>query len=78
MVVMNMNSFLSFTATASRSALFNLHGILPEDQIFEVPELACLVATALGALGLLPDWGKEQKLSAPSGDVPASTVILHG
>ena len=38
--------------------------------------LTCLLATALGALGLLPDWGKDNKLSAASGDVPASTVIL--
>ena len=37
---------------------------------------ACLLVTGLGALGFLPDWGKDHKLSAASGDVPASTVIL--
>ena len=38
--------------------------------------LVCLIAMILGIFGILPDWGKDKEISALSGDVPASTVIL--
>ena len=78
MVVMNWNSFLFFLLLPLAALLFLIFmAFTQRTRIFwGFLSLACLVATALGALGLLPDWGKEQKLSAPSGDVPASTVIL--
>ena len=78
MVVMNWNSFLFFLLLPLAALLFLIIVAFTKKSRFlwGLLCLTCLLATALGALGLLPDWGKDNKLSAASGDVPASTVIL--
>ena len=78
MVVMNWNSFLFFLLLPLAALLFLILVAFAKKTrfIWGLLCLACLLATALGAIGFLPDWGKDEKLSAASGDVPASTVIL--
>ena len=78
MVVMNWNSFLFFVLLPLAALLFLIiMAFTKRTRIFwGLLCGACLLVTGLGALGFLPDWGKDHKLSAASGDVPASTVIL--
>ena len=78
MVVMNWNSFLFFLLLPLAALLFLIIMAFTKRTRFLWGLLCgvCLFITGLGALGLLPDWGIDQKLSTPSGDVPASTVIL--
>ena len=57
-------SFL-FAASAGGPAFFDHHGIHKKNPILVGTALrTCLLATALGALGFLPDWGKDQKAVA--------------
>ena len=78
MVVMNWNSFLFFLLLPLGALLFLIVMAFSQKTRFFWGLLcfACLFLTGLGALGFLPNWGEENKLSAASGDVPASTVIL--
>ena len=78
MVVMNWNSFLFFLLLPLGALLFLIIMAFSQKTRFFWGLLcfACLFLTGLGALGFLPNWGEENKLSAASGDVPASTVIL--
>ena len=78
MVVMNWNSFLFFLLLPLAALLLLIiMAFTKRTRIFwGLLCGACLLVTGLGALGFLPDWGKDHKLSAASGDVPASTVIL--
>ena len=78
MVVMDWNSFLFFLVLPLAALLFLILVAFTKKTrlIWGLLCLVCLLATGLGALGFLPDWGKDSKLSAASGDVPASTVIL--
>ena len=78
MVVMNWNSFLFFLLLPLAALLFLILIAFsrPPGWLWGFLSLACLLATLLGAFGFVPEWGLEKKLSAPSGEVPASTVIL--
>ena len=78
MVVMNWNSFLFFLLLPLGALLFLIVMAFSQKTRFFWGLLcfACLFLTGLGALGFLPNWGEENKLSFASGDVPASTVIL--
>ena len=78
MVVMNWNSFLFFLLLPLAALLFLILIAFSRTTgwLWGFLSLACLLATLLGAFGFVPEWGLEKKLSAPSGEVPASTVIL--
>ena len=78
MVVMNWNSFLFFLLLPLAALLFLILIAFSRTTgwLWGLLSLACLLATLLGAFGFVPEWGLEKKLSAPSGEVPASTVIL--
>ena len=78
MVVMNWNSFLFFLLLPLAALLFLILIAFSRTNgwLWGFLSLACLLATLLGAFGFVPEWGLEKKLSAPSGEVPASTVIL--
>jgi hypothetical protein len=78
MVVMNWNSFLFFLLLPLAALLFLIIVAFTKRTrlLWGLLCLACLIVTGFGALGFLPDWGKDHKLSTASGDVPASTVIL--
>ncbi|HAD22401.1 MAG TPA: hypothetical protein DCF87_09865, partial [Opitutae bacterium] len=78
LVVMDWNSFLFFLLLPLAALIFLIMVAFARKTrlLWGLLCIACLLGTALGALGLLPQWGKEKKLTAASGDVPASTVIL--
>ena len=78
MVVMNWNSFLLFLVLPLASLLFLIFVAFSKKTrwLWGLLSLGCLLATLLSAFGLLPEWGKEKKVSALSGDVPSSTVLL--
>jgi hypothetical protein len=78
MVVMNWNSFLFFLLLPLAALLFLILIAFSRTTgwLWGFLSLACLLATLLGAFGFVPEWDLEKKLSAPSGEVPASTVIL--
>ena len=78
LVVMDWNSFLFFLLLPLAALIFLIMVAFTRKTrlLWGLLCIACLLGTALGALGLLPQWGKEKKLTAASGDVPASTVIL--
>ncbi len=78
MVVMNWNSFLFFLLfpMAALLSLILVAFTRKTRWFWSLLCTVCLLATILGSLGVLPEWGKETKLSVASGDVPASTVIV--
>ena len=78
MVVMNWNSFLFFLILPLSALLFLIFVAFSRTTrwLWGTLSFACLLVTILGALGFLPEWGKENKITSASGDVPSSTVIL--
>jgi hypothetical protein len=78
MVVNDWNSFLYFLIlplsalaflilTAFSTALRWPCGLL---------SLGCVIVIILGIFGILPKWGMNKEISALSGDIPGSTVLL--
>ena len=78
MVVLNWNSFLFFLILPVASLLFLILVAFSSSTrwLWGALSLACLLGVVLGAMGYLPEWGKNKEISALSGEVPASTVIL--
>ena len=74
---MNWNSFL-FLLLPLSALLFLIFVAFSRTTrwLWGTLSFACLLVTILGALGFLPEWGKENKITSASGDVPSSTVIL--
>ena len=77
MVVMDWNSFLFFLVLPLAALLFLILVAFTKKTrlIWGLLCLVCLLATGLGALGFLPDWGKDSKLSAASGDAVSYTHL---
>ena len=62
MVVMNWNSFLFFLLLPLAALLFLIIVAFTKKTrlLWGLLCLACLIVTGFGALGFLPDWGKDQ------------------
>ena len=78
MVVMNWNSFLFFLILPIAALLFLIFLAFSSTTrwLWGILSAACVIGVILGAIGFLPEWGKNKEISSLSGEVPASTVIL--